>query len=130
MMRLQSDFIDLIEAALDGKLDRAQARWDTRAAVGVVMAAGGYPGAYSKGDVITGLPQSSTPECKVFHAGTTLKDGAVVTSGGRVLCVTALGATVSAAQIRAYETVKKIHWRNAQYRTDIGYRAIAREKKQ
>jgi phosphoribosylamine--glycine ligase len=130
MLRLQSDFVELIEAALDGKLDRAQARWDMRAAVGVVMAAGGYPGAYSKGDVITGLPQNSTPDCKVFHAGTTLKDGAVVTSGGRVLCVTALGATVSAAQKRAYETVKKIQWRNAQYRSDIGYRAIAREKKQ
>jgi len=130
MMRLQSDFIELIEAALDGKLDRAQARWDTRAAVGVVMAAGGYPGAYSKGDVITGLPQNSIPDCKVFHAGTTLKNNTVVTSGGRVLCVTALGATVGAAQKRAYETVKKIQWRNAQYRTDIGYRAIAREKKQ
>ena len=130
MMRLQSDFIELIEVALDGKLDRAQARWDTRAAVGVVMAAGGYPGAYSKGDVITGLPQNSIPDCKVFHAGTTLKNNTVVTSGGRVLCVTALGATVGTAQKRAYETVKKIQWRNAQYRTDIGYRAIAREKKQ
>ena len=130
MMRLQSDLIELIEAALDGKLDRAQAKWDSRAALGVVMAAGGYPGSYEKGDVITGLPRNSTPDCKVFHAGTTLKDGAVVTSGGRVLCVTALGATVGAAQKRAYETVKKIQWRNAQYRTDIGYRAIAREKKQ
>ena len=130
MMRLQSDFIELIEAALDGKLDRAQARWYARAAVGVVMAAGGYPGAYSKGDVITGLPQNSIPDCKVFHAGTTLKNNTVVTSGGRVLCVTALGATVGTAQKRAYETVKKIQWRNAQYRTDIGYRAIAREKKQ
>jgi phosphoribosylamine--glycine ligase len=127
MMRLQSDCIELIEAALEGKLDRAQARWDARAALGVVMAAGGYPGAYSKGDVITGLSQNSTTDCKVFHAGTALKDGAVVTSGGRVLCVTALGATVSAAQKRAYETVKKIQWRGAQYRTDIGYRAIARE---
>ena len=128
MMRLQSDFIELIEAALDGKLDRVQAKWDSRAALGVVMAAGGYPGSYEKGDVITGLPRNSTPDCKVFHAGTTLQDGAVVTSGGRVLCVTALGATVSAAQKRAYETVKKIQWRNAQYRTDIGYRAIARER--
>jgi len=128
MMRLQSDFIELIEAALDGKLDRVQAKWDSRAALGVVMAAGGYPGSYEKGDVITGLPRNSTPDCKVFNAGTTLQDGAVVTSGGRVLCVTALGATVSAAQKRAYETVKKIQWRNAQYRTDIGYRAIAREK--
>ena len=128
MMRLQSDFIDLIEAALDGKLDRTQAKWDSRAALGVVMTAGGYPGSYSKGDAITGLPETAADDCHVFHAGTALKDRAVVTSGGRVLCVTALGATVGAAQKRAYETVKKIHWRGAQYRTDIGYRAIARER--
>jgi phosphoribosylamine--glycine ligase len=128
MLRLKSDFIELIEAALDGGLNRVEAQWDSRAALGVVMAAGGYPGAYQKSDVISGLPEKAEPDCKVFHAGTALKDGAVVTSGGRVLCVTALGATVSAAQIRAYETVRKIHWRNAQYRHDIGYRAIAREK--
>jgi phosphoribosylamine--glycine ligase len=128
MMRLQSDFIELIEAALDGKLDRAQAKWDSRAALGVVMAAGGYPGSYRKGDAITGLPETAADDCHVFHAGTALKDRTVVTSGGRVLCVTALGATVGAAQKRAYETVKKIQWRGAQYRTDIGYRAIAREK--
>jgi phosphoribosylamine--glycine ligase len=127
MMRLRSDFIELFEAALDGKLDRAQAQWDHRAALGVVMAAGGYPGSYGKGDVITGLPETAADDCHVFHAGTAPKDRAVVTSGGRVLCVTALGATVSAAQKRAYETVKKIQWRGAQYRTDIGYRAIARE---
>ncbi len=128
MLRLKSDFIELIEAALDGRLDRVQAQWDGRAALGVVMAAGGYPGSYDKGDVITGLPETAADDCKVFHAGTALKDGAAITSGGRVLCVTALGATVGAAQKRAYETVRKIHWRNAQYRTDIGYRAIAREK--
>jgi len=128
MMRLKSDFIELIEAAIDGKLNRVQAQWDRRAALGVVMAAGGYPGSYDKGDVITGLPEKAAADCKVFHAGTTLKDGAVVTGGGRVLCVTALGATVGAAQSRAYETVRKIHWRHAQYRSDIGYRAIAREK--
>ena len=128
MMRLKSDFIELTEAALDGRLDRVQAQWDSRAALGVVMAAGGYPGSYDKGDVITGLPETAATDCKVFHAGTALKDGAVVTSGGRVLCVTALGATVGAAQYRAYETVKKIHWHRAQYRTDIGYRAIARER--
>ncbi len=128
MLRLQTDFIELIDAAVDARLDRAQAQWDSRAALGVVMAAGGYPGAYDKGDVITGLSETAAADCKVFHAGTALKDGAVVTSGGRVLCVTALGATVGAAQTRAYETVKKIHWRRAQYRTDIGYRAIAREK--
>lgn len=128
MMRLQSDLIELIEAALDGKLDHIQARWDTRAALGVVMAAGGYPGTYHQGDVITGLPEKAAADGKVFHAGTALKDGAAVTSGGRVLCVTALGATVGAAQKRAYETVEKIHWRNAQYRRDIGWRAIEREK--
>ena len=130
MLRLQSDFIEIIEAALDGKLDRVQAHWDARAALGVVMAAGGYPGAYQKGDVIAGLPETAAADYKVFHAGTALKDGAVVTSGGRVLCVTALGATVGAAQKRAYETVRRIQWRGAQYRSDIGYRAIAREKKQ
>ncbi len=129
MMRLQSDLIELIEAALDGRLDRVQVRWDSRAALGVVMAAGGYPGSYDKGDVISGLPEKSSTDCKVFHAGTVLKDSEVVTSGGRVLCVTALGATVGAAQKRAYEVVKKIRWRHAQYRTDIGYRAIAREKR-
>jgi phosphoribosylamine---glycine ligase len=128
MLRLQSDFIGLIEAALDGGLDGVEAQWDSRAAVGVVMAAGGYPGRYEKGDLIAGLPEKDADDCKVFHAGTALKDGAVITHGGRVLCVTALGATVGAAQSRAYETVGKIHWRNAQYRRDIGYRAIAREK--
>ncbi len=130
MMRLQSDLIELIEAAVDGRLDRVRCQWDTRAAVGVVMAADGYPGSYKKDDVITGLPQQAASDCKVFHAGTAIKNGAVVTSGGRVLCVTALGATVSAAQQRAYEDVKKIKWRGVQYRSDIGYRAIAREKKQ
>jgi phosphoribosylamine--glycine ligase len=129
MMRLQSDFIELIEAALNGRLDRIEARWDKRAALGVVMAAGGYPGSYNKGDVITGLPAREATDTKVFHAGTALKDGAVVTSGGRVLCVTALGDTVGAAQRRAYEMVKQIRWNGAQYRTDIGYRAIAREKR-
>ena len=128
MMRLKSDFIDIIEAALDGRLDRVQSQWDSRAAVGVVMAAGGYPGSYNKDDVITGLPENVETDCKVFHAGTAMKNGAIVTRGGRVLCVTALGATVSAAQKRAYESVKKIQWRGAQYRNDIGYRAIEREK--
>ena len=128
MMRLRSDVVELIEAAIDGRLDRAPCQWDTRPAVGVVMAAEGYPGAYKKDDVITGLPPTAESDCKVFHAGTAIKNGAVVTNGGRVLCVTALGATVSAAQKRAYETVNKIQWRGAQYRSDIGYRAIAREK--
>ncbi len=128
MLRLKSDFIELIEAALDGRLDKLQAQWDARAALGVVMAAGGYPGSYKKGDVITGLPEKDAADCKVFHAGTALKDGAVVSSGGRVLCVTALGETVSAAQQRAYEVVNRIRWSGAQYRHDIGYRAIAREQ--
>jgi len=128
MLRLKSDFIELVEAALDGRLDKVQAQWDSRAAVGVVMAAGGYPGTYGKGEVITGLPAGAEPDRKVFHAGTALKDGAVVTSGGRVLCVTALGETVGAAQQRAYEIVNRIRWSRAQYRHDIGYRAIARER--
>ena len=128
MMRLQSDLIELVEAALDGKLDAVEARWDRRAALGVVMAAGGYPGSYKKGDVISGLPATDAADAKVFHAGTAFKDGKVVTSGGRVLCVTALGDTVGAAQQRAYEAVKHIRWSGAHYRSDIGYRAIAREK--
>jgi phosphoribosylamine--glycine ligase len=145
MLRLKSDFIELIEAALDGKLDTVQAQWDSRAALGVVMAAGGYPGSYRQGDVITGLPDESAADrdaqgrasvaggrmpgaTKVFHAGTALKDGAVVTSGGRVLCVTALGESVNAAQQHAYELVGQIRWPGALYRHDIGYRAIARER--
>ena len=130
MLRLQSDLVALIEAALDGRLDKIEAKWDNRPALGVVMAAGGYPGAYKKGDAITGLLATDAPDTKVFHAGTALKNGNVVTSGGRVLCVTALGATVGAAQKRAYEVAQKISWAGAQYRTDIGYRAIAREKQQ
>jgi phosphoribosylamine--glycine ligase len=125
MMRLKSDLVDLIEAALAGRLDQIGAEWDARAALGVVMAAGGYPGTYRQGDMIEGLP-SDAADAKVFHAGTTLKDGKVVTSGGRVLCVTALGANVAAAQQRAYETLKTIRWNGAQYRSDIGFRAIRR----
>lgn len=129
LMRLQTDLVDLIELALDGKLDQAKPQWDPRSAVGVVMAAGGYPGTYRKGDVITGLPTGDAPDTKVFHAGTASRDGQVVTNGGRVLCVAALGATVSAAQARAYEVVERIHWKDAHYRRDIGYRAIAREQR-
>jgi phosphoribosylamine--glycine ligase len=127
MLRLQSDLVALIEAALDGELDAVEAEWDARPALGVVMAAGGYPGSYNKGDVIDGLPVDDVADTKVFHAGTTLYDGKVVTSGGRVLCVTALGHSVREAQRRAYDIVKLIRWDGAQYRTDIGYRAIARE---
>ena len=129
MLRLKSDLVDLVEAALDGKLDTVTADWDTRASLGVVMAAGGYPDAYAKGKEIHGLDGVDSDTVKVFHAGTTSKEGVVVTSGGRVLCVTALGDTVSEAQQRAYEAVKKISWDDAYYRTDIGYRAVAREQK-
>jgi len=130
MLRLQSDLVELVEAALDGRLDKIHASWDNRPALGVVMAAGGYPGTYKKGDTISGLPATDAPDAKVFHAGTALTNGHVVTQGGRVLCVTALGATVSAAQKRAYDIVRRISWTGAQYRTDIGYRAIAREQRE
>jgi len=129
MMRLKSDLVSLIEAALDGQLGGVSADWDTRPALGVVMAAGGYPGTYAKGDVIDGLPATDAPDAKVFHAGTALKDSEVVTNGGRVLCVTALGASVADAQQRAYEVTRGIRWANAQFRHDIGYRAIAREQR-
>jgi phosphoribosylamine---glycine ligase len=128
LMRLKSDLVDLVEAALDGRLDQMQAVWDPRPALGVVMAAGGYPGPIRKGDTISGLPTSDAADVKVFHAGTSERDGAVITSGGRVLCVTALGDTVSAAQRRAYEAVDQIRWTGVQYRRDIGFRAIARER--
>jgi phosphoribosylamine--glycine ligase len=127
LMRLRSDLVGLCEAALDGRLDRVGAEWDPRAAMGVVMAAGGYPGSYSKGDPIEGLPAGTLPDVKVFHAGTARRNGAIVTNGGRVLCVCALGDSVREAQRKAYEWVRRIRWKNAYYRTDIGYRAIARD---
>jgi len=129
MMRLKSDLVGLCQAALAGTLDRVRVAWDPRSAVGVVMAAGGYPDTYPKGDVITGLPTQEVAGQKVFHAGTALKDGQVVTNGGRVLCVTALGASVGAAQQQAYAQLDGIHWRNMCYRRDIGWRAIERERK-
>ncbi|MFO0114324.1 MAG: phosphoribosylamine--glycine ligase [Betaproteobacteria bacterium] len=125
MMRLKSDFLSLVEAALDHKLADIDAEWDRRAALGVVMAAGNYPDTPRKGDVISGLP-ASTDDAKVFHAGTTKQDGKIVTDGGRVLCVTALGDTVKIAQRRAYETLDGIRFEGMQYRKDIGYRAIKR----
>ncbi|SHO57565.1 phosphoribosylamine--glycine ligase [Vibrio quintilis] len=128
MMRMQSDLVELCFAALDKKLDQAESKWDTRASVGIVLAAGGYPGSYNKGDVITGLPESTSADGKVFHAGTALKAGQVVTNGGRVLCATALGGSVSEAQQRAYALAKQIDWDGAFCRSDIGYRAIAREQ--
>lgn len=127
LIRLKSDIVELCMAAIEGKLDNANAEWDNRASLGVVMAAGGYPEKYNKGDVITGLPVEESDDFKVFHAGTAIKDGNVVTSGGRVLCVTALGESVSKAQKKAYEIVEKISWENVYFRKDIGYRAVSRE---
>jgi len=128
MMRLQSDLIALCNSALDGELDKAEAEWDPRPAVGVVLAAGGYPDAYPKGDVIHGLEKNTLADRKIFHAGTSLSDGNVVTNGGRVLCAVALGDSVTAAQASAYELAKQIQWNKVYYRTDIAYRAIAREQ--
>ena len=127
LLRLQSSLVDLVEAALDGKLDSSEAQWDPRPSLGVVLAAGGYPGDYRKGDVIRGLDQAVSADGKVFHAGTALKDGQVVTQGGRVLCATALGHNVQAAQQAAYALASKISWDQCFYRSDIGYRAIQRE---
>ena len=130
MLRMQSDLVELCLAALeDNGLAGKTAKWDPRAAIGVVLAAGGYPEAYNKGDVISGLPQSETAGEKVFHAGTKLNDkGEVTTNGGRVLCATALGNTVTEAQQRAYALTKTISWNGSFYRNDIAYRAIAREQ--
>ncbi|EPG0608821.1 phosphoribosylamine--glycine ligase [Vibrio fluvialis] len=128
MMRMQSDLVELCLAAIDGKLDLVESKWDPRASIGIVLAAGGYPGDYAKGDIISGLPTTEVEGQKVFHAGTTDKDGHVVTNGGRVLCATALGNTVSEAQQRAYELAKQISWNGMFHRNDIGYRAIAREQ--
>ena len=127
MMRLQSDLAALCLATINGELDRQEIGWDERCALGVVMAAGGYPERYDKGKVISGLPEVAGEDVKVFHAGTALSNGEVVTSGGRVLCVVGLGHTVAEAQKTAYEQAAKIQWDGAFYRSDIGYRALARE---
>ncbi len=127
MMRLKSDLVELCLAACRGELDKVSAEYDQRAAVGVVMAAGGYPDDYRKGDVIEGLSLGNN-EAKVFHAGTKMVDGHAVTNGGRVLCATALGNTVTEAQQAAYALVDEVHWDDVYFRTDIGYRAIAREQ--
>lgn len=127
MLRLQSSLVLLIEAAFAQALDKVEAQWDPRPSLGIVLAAGGYPGDYAKGDVINGLDAAAQVEGKVFHAGTALKDGQVVTSGGRVLCATALGDSVGSAQQQAYVLAGKIDWQGCFYRNDIGYRAIARE---
>jgi len=127
LLRLKSDLFELIEHAVDGRLDRVEAQWDRRAALGVVLATARYPDTPNKGDVVTGLPPAGE-DFRVFHAGTALKDGAVVTSGGRVLCVTALGDSIKMAQRRAYEVVEGIRFDGMQYRRDIGYRAVAAKK--
>ncbi|HEX5055126.1 MAG TPA: phosphoribosylamine--glycine ligase [Gammaproteobacteria bacterium] len=128
MLRLKSDLVELCLAALDGRLDERSAEWDARFALGVVMAAGGYPEGYDKGDPIEGLAGADSSNVKVFHAGTRLDGGRVLTNGGRVLCVVGLGNSAGQAQHTAYEVVHKIRWRKAYYRNDIGHRAIAREK--
>ena len=127
MSRLTSDLTALCEAALDGRLDQVKADWDPRAALGVVLAAGGYPDSVRKGDEIRGLDEAAKLPGKVFHAGTSLDDGKVVTNGGRVLCAVGLGKTVSDAQKAAYALCDKISWNGVQYRRDIGYRAVQRE---
>ncbi|MFI4952833.1 MAG: phosphoribosylamine--glycine ligase [Burkholderiales bacterium] len=124
MMRLKSDMVDLLEHAVNGTLDKVDAEWDRRVALGVVLAAAGYPDDPRRGDAISGL-DAATDDCRIFHAGTAAIDGRVVTSGGRVLCVTALGDTVRQAQRIAYGAVERIHFDGMQYRTDIGHRALA-----
>ncbi|GAA03104.1 phosphoribosylamine--glycine ligase [Photobacterium leiognathi] len=128
MLRMQSDLVKLCLAAIDGKLDTVESKWDPRASIGVVLAAGGYPASYNKGDVISGLPQQEVAGEKVFHAGTTNNQGDIVTNGGRVLCATAMGDSVLEAQQRAYALAKQISWDGMFHRDDIGYRAIAREQ--
>ena len=129
MMRLQSDLVELCLAATRGELDKVTIDFDQRAAVGVVLAAQGYPASYPKGDVISGLKTNQNDSAKTFHAGTKLNEqGEVVTNGGRVLCATALGNTVTEAQQAAYELLHQISWQGVEFRTDIAYRAIAREQ--
>ena len=128
IMRLESDLVELCLAAVEGKLDEAQAKWDPRPALGVVMAAANYPDTPQTGDAISGLDKADSNIVKTFHAGTKLEGDQVVTSGGRVLCVTALGETVKAAQQNAYQAIEKIQWDGCYYRRDIGYRAIEREE--
>ena len=128
MMRLKSNLAELCLAALDQKLSNATIEWDSRASLGVVLAAGGYPNQYRKGDVISGLPKVEDDDSKVFHAGTQNQGDDIVTHGGRILCATALGETVLEAQQKAYELVNQIQWDEVYFRTDIGYRAIQREK--
>ena len=127
MMRLKSDLVNLLEAALDKRLDQETIDWDERSAVGVVLAAGGYPDSYAKGEVISKIP-TETESSKTFHAGTQLVNDEIITNGGRVLCAVGLGSSVTDAQKNAYELTNKIHWNNCYYRTDIAYRAVNRER--
>ncbi len=127
MMRLQSDLVSLLEAALDKRLDQETIQWDERSAVGVVLAAGGYPDAYKKGEVISDIP-NETDSSKTFHAGTKLDKDNIVTNGGRVLCAVGLGTNATDAQKSAYALTSRIHWDNCYYRTDIAYRAVNREQ--
>jgi len=124
MMRMQSDLVELCLAAVDGKLDQHSAQWDSRFALGVVLAAGGYPYDYHKGDIISGLDGADTENAKIFHAGTVMQDGNVVTMGGRVLCACGMGDTLAEAQKAAYELVNKIQWKDVYYRKDIGFKAL------
>jgi len=127
LMRLKSDLTELCEAALAGRLDQVSAVWDRRAALGIVMAAEGYPEHVRTGDVIEGLPRAAALPGKIFHAGTRLDGERVLTSGGRVLCAVGLGEDVAAAQRQAYTLAAAVHWKGVQYRRDIGFRAIGRE---
>ena len=124
MMRMKSDLVELCNAALEGNLDKTTSDWDDRAALGVVIAAGGYPDTYQKGDIISGLSNTDQADKKIFHAGTQQQGDNIVTSGGRVLCACALGETIQEAQAKAYELVDTIQWDNMFYRTDIGFKAL------
>jgi phosphoribosylamine--glycine ligase len=126
MMRLQSDLLPALQQAAQGQLEADELIFDSRVALGVVMAAGGYPGDYAQGDQISGLDKD-LEDTKVFHAGTRLDEDEVVTAGGRVLCVVGLGDNVEKAQARAYQRIEAIGWRNRYFRKDIGYRAVARD---
>jgi len=126
LMRLNSDLLALLQAAVDGDPGQAPLRWKPQPALGVVMAVAGYPGDIRKSDVIDGLDAAPSPMTKVFHAGTRLDHGNIVTSGGRVLCVCSLGDDLSQARTRAYASAANIHWQGAHYRHDIGYRALIR----
>jgi phosphoribosylamine--glycine ligase len=128
LLRLQSDLLELVEAAIDGRLDAIQAQWDPRPSLGVVMAAAGYPGTPRIGDFVNSFDAPDLDDTKVFHAGTMLQGGRTVTTGGRVLCVCALGETVAEAQRRAYADVAGISWHGEFHRHDIGWRAIERER--